>query len=525
MKRVKEKKGLIRILNLICFLFMISLGLKQVALAAEDPVNEAKQGVVEIYSGFVADNGKFYRLQNTSGFVINNEDGGAYVVTNRHSLKNSNKAKKSYCKAHKIKMDGYTTNDEIRVVVKGDVTVPATVISESEKQDFSILQIEESINERKALKLGRTEGMVTGDTVYALGFAPDAGLQDDTTNRHTEFLALDVEIKEGHLQDTDANQNGILCLQHSAVISSGNSGGPLLNQEGYVVGINNALWSQEGASEGYALPIDEIREILDNFNIKYESIDKEASWEEFELLFRECTKLASDKSYKTKSKGALFHALEATGNIAESDFSDPERIEKGIQILNDAKGQLVPKMKTTRKVIIVLAVMIGYLFIRLICLLLWRHSNTELRKKKKKIGKKDGVISENIEEKTVILREEKNKKQKTEKKQIFANRKQRALLRCIRTGQTVLLDKPEVTIGKKEENDLAIVDNSAISRQHAGVSWENGNYYMTDFESANGTKINGIMIEPNEKVLLKDEDRILLADEKLIFKITNREDQ
>jgi S1-C subfamily serine protease len=329
--RKKEKNWIIRWIGLFCFLCINCLFLGvSVHAQEEDPINQAKQGIVEIYSGFTVDNGKFYQMQNASGFVICNDVNRAYIVTNYNTVKNSNKKKKKYCKKNNISTDGYVSlTDTIKVVVKGDVTVDATILTESKNENYCILQVDSSISERVALKLGTAKELVTGDSVYALGFAENAGADDEESNRHTEFSATDVEIREGKIQDTGANQNGILYLQHSALLSKGNTGGPILNTEGYVVGLNNTAISDDDTATYYSLPIDEIREILDNFQVNYESIDGDQSMSSFQELVDECTALVNDSSYKTKSKEALQTALEKAANITESSASavDTEEIE------------------------------------------------------------------------------------------------------------------------------------------------------------------------------------------------------
>lgn len=301
-KKMNKNGKIITKIFLMCFLCMICCGRTVTVNAQPDPVNEAKQGVVEVYSGFTDDKGVFHKLQNASGFVIQNQEDSAFVITTYNTLKNSEEVKKEYCKKHKIAMDGYSFNDTVQVVVKGDVTVPAAILNESEKQNFSILQIEESINERKALKLGTAEGLTTGDVVYALGFSDDAGENDDVVNRHTEFSALDVEVVEGHVQDSGANRDGILHLQHSAVISEGNTGGPLLNKDGYVVGLNNVVLNEEDFTAFYSLPIDEIREILDNFNIRYDSKEQEASFNDLKKCWQNVSRLSAVKNIKRNQK-------------------------------------------------------------------------------------------------------------------------------------------------------------------------------------------------------------------------------
>lgn len=575
-KRIRKNK-LQRWTVLLTFLFITCFATGMTVSAQEDPVGEAKQGIVEIYSGFTTDDGTFHKLKNASGFVICNQEDSAYVVTTYDTLKSSEKKKKKYCKTNKLNAEGYSLNDTIQVVVKGDVTVTANILTESEQQNYAVLQIDSSLSERTALKLGSTADLITGNSVYALGFDANAGKDDEETNRHTEFAALDVKISEGRLQDTGANKNGILYLQHSAAVHAGNTGGPLLDENGYVVGINNVSVNEEGVMEYYSLPVDELREILDNFGIMYGSLEKDTSMVGFEALVKECEQLAADKQYKSKSQQALLQAIENAKDITASENPGDDEIQTAIEQLEAGKSQLVLKMKTTRKIMIVLAAVIACMAVILIRLMLWKKDAKDSRiimedmkkvemslntsGKKAMTGSKEGsdlseitgahqsmaagykkendnevkktvqetmqetvkeknrIVREDEEEKTVLLGTADLSKVRSED-QAFMNRKVKASIRCIRTGQTVLIDKPQIQIGKKENiNDLAINDNSAVSRKHAVITWDDDIYYIEDLGSANGTTVNGAKVEPENPVRLEHGDSILLANEKILFKV------
>ena len=60
-----------------------------------------------------------------------------------------------------------------------------------------------------------------------------------------------------------------------------------------------------------------------------------------------------------------------------------------------------------------------------------------------------------------------------------------------------------------------------MSRKHAKIVKRTDGYYLTDLDSANGTYLNGMLVNVDEYVKLNDKDVILLADEKIIFKIDN----
>lgn len=88
------------------------------------------------------------------------------------------------------------------------------------------------------------------------------------------------------------------------------------------------------------------------------------------------------------------------------------------------------------------------------------------------------------------------------------------------TGEIIPLNKPKMSFGKSQTMDYTI-DNPAISRSHADFIQQNGSYYIKDNNSTNHTYINGIMAEPEQINLLKDGNRLLLANEKFTFELQN----
>ena len=92
----------------------------------------------------------------------------------------------------------------------------------------------------------------------------------------------------------------------------------------------------------------------------------------------------------------------------------------------------------------------------------------------------------------------------------------KAYIKQLRTGIKYYLCDDVVTIGKKQ-CQIVITDNPAVSKQHAVFQKKNGQYYLIDCNSTNGTKVDGKRICNNKPELLKDETQFELANEKFIF--------
>ena len=96
----------------------------------------------------------------------------------------------------------------------------------------------------------------------------------------------------------------------------------------------------------------------------------------------------------------------------------------------------------------------------------------------------------------------------------------RAELECISYGQNVPISKSPYRIGRsKQDVELCIIDNEAISHHHADIICEKGHYYIVDLHSMNHTYVNDVEIQPGYKKELHNNDKIELADEEFIFHI------
>ena len=88
----------------------------------------------------------------------------------------------------------------------------------------------------------------------------------------------------------------------------------------------------------------------------------------------------------------------------------------------------------------------------------------------------------------------------------------------IKSGERIVINKPVFRIGKEKSYvDYFIGDNTAISRSHANIHTENGEYFIEDTNSTNHTYVNGAIVSCSVKVKLTSGDKIKLANEEFIF--------
>ena len=169
-----------------------------------------------------------------SGFIIT-EDG--YVVTNYHVVEG---ATKIFVNTHE--------GDEFSAVLVG----------QDSTNDVAVLKIEDAQN-LPCVTLGSSTELAVGDQVVAIGNP----LGDLTATLTVGYVSA---------KDRDVNTDGtvINMIQTDAAINSGNSGGPLFNMKGEVVGITTAKYSGETSSGasiegiGFAIPIDDVAPMIDD---------------------------------------------------------------------------------------------------------------------------------------------------------------------------------------------------------------------------------------------------------------------
>ena len=76
--------------------------------------------------------------------------------------------------------------------------------------------------------------------------------------------------------------------------------------------------------------------------------------------------------------------------------------------------------------------------------------------------------------------------------------------------------KDSVSIGRDTKNDL-VMESSAVSREHAAVTFQDGRWYLEDRGSFNGTYLNGTRVVPGTPLPLRHADRLSIGTETLIF--------
>lgn len=166
-----------------------------------------------------------------TGFIIS-ENG--YIVTNYHVIEYA-----------------YTGGQDLTVMLHDGTRYSASIVGVEDSNDIAVLKIDAA--NLSPADLGDSDSLTVGDTVYAVG-NPLGDLDFSMSTGHVS--ALDRVIK------TDENVDSINMFQIDAAVNSGNSGGPVYNTRGEVIGVVTAKYSDTGVEGiGFAIPINDAASI------------------------------------------------------------------------------------------------------------------------------------------------------------------------------------------------------------------------------------------------------------------------
>ena len=240
-----------------------------------------------------------------SGFII---DAKGIVVTNNHVIKGA---------------------EDIIVRVEGDteyIEYKAKVIGADPLSDIAVLKIESS-DKFVPVKLGDSDKARIGDWVIAIG--NPLGLSGTVTSGI--ISARNRNIGLSRYEDY---------IQTDASINQGNSGGPLFNMEGDVIGINTAILGREGnIGIGFAIPSNSAKKVIDQL---IEFGETKRGW--LGVRIQQVTKEIADVEKLDEPRGAL------VASVAENSPSDKAGVKAG-DIILEFDGTNIKEMTELPKIV------------------------------------------------------------------------------------------------------------------------------------------------------------------------------
>lgn len=168
-----------------------------------------------------------------SGFIINTD---GYILTNYHVI------------------DGAS---EVTVTLSDGNEVTASVVNYDSDQDVAMIKINEDIEVPGVVELGDSDALQPGEEVLAIGNPLSKELSSTLTKGIVSALNRSIETETGVSTNL---------IQTDTAINSGNSGGPLINTKGEVIGINTLKASDGAEGIGFAIPINDVKVKIDSLS-------------------------------------------------------------------------------------------------------------------------------------------------------------------------------------------------------------------------------------------------------------------
>lgn len=476
--------------------------------AENEAVKNDRSGIVQVETYYYPSKDEKIVVQTGSGFLINEDT----FVTCYHvtDVRDSIKGIEEY---YTFKNDKKHEFDEdyigIQIAVLGDVKMDAELLTESEAGDYAIYKLKDSLTTKDPLVLCDSDSVNQTDSVYALGYPSNV---TDFQNQ-LSYLAYkddDVTITQGSVSKKNyihQEMPNFTLIQHSAYLSGGNSGGPFVNEQGYVVGMANAssLWDND---YNYAIEINQIKDLLVALNIEYTA----------------CSCHPKGSSPTTEPATTEDNPESTTQEPTPAPVTSTEPVVT----TDDEDGD----GKSTPWVLIGILGAAAVIVIILIIVLVVKGGkkpepvpaapapvpprppiNPSPNPRPISPSPMGGGMDNGAGETSLL-------NAGAGETSILGGGAAASRVTIIRkkTGTSIPVNAPEFVIGKENSRVNYCVNNNAVSRQHAKISANNGSYFITDMNSSNFTYLNGRKIPANTPQLLHSGDVFKLADEEFEFR-------
>lgn len=493
MKTIKNAR-LTRIVVLAMVICMaVSLLLPTTALAANTAVNDAKNGVVQVCVTYTDDEGNIEIVRIGTGFLINDNT----VLTCHHVVNLPEEKMNELVAKYGKTVPEIQSRLKIAITVSRDVTIDATVINSSATMDFAILRLSTSLQGKKPLAIRSSETVEQTEHVFAIGF-PSVSSESQSFNTYT---SEDATIAEGVVNKNSAYfSENVKYLQTSCELDKGNSGGPMVDENGNVVGLCAGYLDAAASKVYFAVGIDQVTEVLNALGIPYTPATSQPV---VEPTTEPTTEPTEEEPVATTAPTLPLPTIPD-----EFDDNDPVQPKNNMGLI-----LIIAAVAVAVVVIIVVVVVAG-------------------GKKKKPVAppmppappappmpSRGGFEPapttpiQGVGETTVL-----NAGAAGETTVLSRNVNGGTLIRK-RTGETVNVNQESFVIGRERKDvNYCIADNTAVSRIHAKLIVRNGVTYLTSMTDKNGTFVNNTKVMRNQEVALKNGDHITLANEELEYR-------
>ena len=433
---------------------------------------------------------------------------------------------------------GFVVNEEGHVLTNAHLIEQADQLTVlSLKTGAEILSQQTFVNEDMNLALLHVQGLGlpplnlseqgagVGRIVQTLKYATDKTVQlsQGTIGVYQDIPGMTADDPTVHM------------LQHNAMITSREFGMPLFNECGQVIAMNTPepdaghwLTGRITEPEGKVLALrsNDIIIALKDKEITHTAVTEVclSAVERAEQMAMQQQKAAmaaaaaKDEAEKAQQQAEAAKAVAETAKVAaEEDAAKKKQAAQTAEAarlaaeetarLKQEEAERLQQEQIKKEEQLLWSLTTGTILV-LLALLGWSISARSKRKKLQSAADRASTAEQEAEE----------------ARQVAANAPKPAPFKCILEGQDnagkqftlsipalALGDPAGVVLGRNPADSEFIIDHDEISREHTRLTYTNDRLYAEDLDTLNGTTVNGQLLEPLEKVLLQDKDRLQMG--------------
>lgn len=230
-------------------------------LTVAEAYNKVKPAVVTITASGKVSYSRFYSQDVEgigSGFIIN-EDGN--VLTNYHVIE--------------LALTANGRTNKVTVSMSDGQEVEADIVNYDKDRDIAMLKLAEGTKVPGVAELGDSDALYVGQEVIAIGTPLGTNFAQTCTKGIVSGVNRSLDESTDGSAVQSESESSYEYIQTDTAINSGNSGGPLINSEGQVIGINTAKLSNSTSSSnasiegmGFAIPINDAKDRIESLSKK-----------------------------------------------------------------------------------------------------------------------------------------------------------------------------------------------------------------------------------------------------------------
>lgn len=230
-------------------------------LTVAEAYNKVKPAVVTITASGKVSYSRFYSQDVEgigSGFIIN-EDGN--VLTNYHVIE--------------LALTANGGTNKVTVSMSDGQEVEADIVNYDQDRDIAMLKLAEGTKVPGVAELGDSDALYVGQEVIAIGTPLGTNFAQTCTKGIVSGVNRSLDESTDGSAVQSESESSYEYIQTDTAINSGNSGGPLINSEGQVIGINTAKLSNSTSSSnasiegmGFAIPINDAKDRIESLSKK-----------------------------------------------------------------------------------------------------------------------------------------------------------------------------------------------------------------------------------------------------------------